>query len=39
KAPYTADRIAFVRAFYSYARTNPNGRPQLWSEWLTSDAH
>src|SRR5207253_7839519 len=27
KAPYTEDRIAFVRAFYSYARTNPNGRP------------
>jgi hypothetical protein len=36
KAPYTADRIAFVRAFYNYARANPNGRPQLWSEWLRS---
>jgi hypothetical protein len=34
KAPYVADRIAFVRAFYEYARANPNGRPQLWSEWL-----
>lgn len=34
KAPYTADRAAFVRAFYNYARANPNGRPQLWSEWL-----
>jgi hypothetical protein len=34
RAPYTEDRAAFVRAFYSYARANPNGRPQLWSEWL-----
>ena len=39
KAPYTDDRIAFVRAFYEYARANPNGRPQLWSEWLNSGAN
>ncbi len=38
KAPYTDDRIAFVRTFYNYARANPNGRPQLWSEWLKSGA-
>jgi protein-tyrosine phosphatase len=38
RAPYTEDRIAFVRAFYNYARANPNGRPQLWSEWLKSGA-
>jgi hypothetical protein len=38
KAPYTDDRIAFVRAFYDYARANPNGRPQHWSEWLRSRA-
>jgi protein tyrosine phosphatase (PTP) superfamily phosphohydrolase (DUF442 family) len=38
KAPYTDDRIAFVRAFYRYAHANPNGRPQLWSEWLQSGA-
>jgi protein-tyrosine phosphatase len=38
KAPYAADRAAFVRAFYDYARANPNGRPQLWSEWLKSGA-
>jgi hypothetical protein len=38
KAPYAADRAAFVRAFYDYARTNPNGRPQLWSEWLKAGA-
>jgi len=36
RAPYTEDRIAFVRAFYEYARGNPGGRPQLWSEWLKS---
>jgi protein-tyrosine phosphatase len=36
KAPYTDDRIAFVRAFYDYARANPAGGPQLWSEWLKS---
>jgi len=36
RAPYTDDRIAFVHAFYNYARANPNGRPQLWSEWLNS---
>jgi hypothetical protein len=38
KAPYVEDRIAFVRVFYNYARANPNGRPQLWSEWLKSGA-
>jgi hypothetical protein len=37
KAPYTDDRIAFIRAFYDYARANPNGRPQLWSEWLNAN--
>jgi hypothetical protein len=39
KAPYSVDRIAFVRAFYNYARANPGGRPQLWSEWLNSGAN
>jgi Inositol hexakisphosphate len=38
KASYMEDRIAFVRAFYNYARANPNGRPQIWSEWLRSSA-
>lgn len=38
KAPYAEDRAAFIRAFYDYARANPNGRPQLWSEWLKSTA-
>jgi len=39
KAPYTDDRIAFIRAFYDYARANPGGDPQLWSEWLKSRAN
>ena len=39
RAPYSEDRAAFVRAFYDYARANPNGRPQLWSEWLRPDAY
>jgi hypothetical protein len=38
KAPYAANRSKFVRAFYDYARANPNGRPKLWSEWLKSGA-
>jgi len=36
KADIAADRADFVRAFYQYSRTNPDGRPQLWSEWLKS---
>lgn len=39
KAPYTDDRTAFVRAFYDYARANPGGSPQLWSEWLKLHAY
>ena len=39
KAPCATDRAAFVRAFYEYARANPDGRPQLWSEWLKSSGH
>ena len=36
--PHTANQAKFVRAFYEYARANPNGRPKLWSEWLKSGA-
>src|SRR5882724_11631947 len=36
KAPYAAERAEFIRAFYGYARANPNGRPGVWSEWLKS---
>ncbi|HEU5247813.1 MAG TPA: hypothetical protein VFU09_12050 [Candidatus Udaeobacter sp.] len=38
KVPYAEDRTAFIRAFYDYARANPNGSPQLWSEWLKACA-
>lgn len=34
KAGCSADRAVFVKAFYDYARANPNGSPLLWSEWL-----
>jgi len=37
KAPYAAERAEFIRAFYDYGRANPDGRPQLWSEWLKSN--
>ena len=36
KAPYAAQRAGIIRAFYDYARANPNGRPRVWSEWLKS---
>ena len=36
KAPLFADRAAFVRAFFDYARANTGGRPQTWTEWLKS---
>ena len=39
KAAVFADRAAFVRAFYRYARANPGGQPQLWSEWLRSQGN
>jgi protein-tyrosine phosphatase len=38
KAGVAADRAAFVKAFYDYARANPNGSPQLWSEWLKTQS-
>jgi inositol hexakisphosphate len=34
KEGVSADRAVFVRAFYEYARANPVGRPQLWTEWV-----
>jgi protein-tyrosine phosphatase len=36
RAAVAADRAAFVRAFYDYAKANPNGQPQLWTDWLKS---
>ena len=39
KAPYMSERAEFIRVFYDYARANPNGRPQLWSEWVKTLPH
>lgn len=36
KEGVAADRANFVRAFYRYAQANPNGKPQLWTEWLAN---
>lgn len=33
-AAVAVDRANFVRAFYDYARANPDGRPLLWTDWL-----
>jgi Inositol hexakisphosphate len=38
KTPYATQRAEFIRAFYNYARANPNGRPRVWSEWSKSNA-
>jgi hypothetical protein len=35
KAEDAKARLEFLRRFYDYARANPNGWPQLWSQWLT----
>jgi hypothetical protein len=34
KAPFIADRLAFLECFHDYARHNPGGEPMLWSAWL-----
>jgi protein-tyrosine phosphatase len=33
--PYRKDRAELMKSFYAYAQENPNGRPLLWSQWLT----
>ena len=38
KASVSANRAAFVRAFYDYALANPGGRPQIWTEWVKAQA-
>jgi len=38
RAGVAADRANFVRAFYAYAKANPNGKPQIWSEWLKTQS-
>ncbi|KYG70149.1 protein tyrosine phosphatase [Bdellovibrio bacteriovorus] len=34
KYPYQKERADFVRQFYQYAKENPRGEKQLWSEWV-----
>ncbi|WP_338866633.1 protein tyrosine phosphatase [Myxococcus stipitatus] len=34
KAPYIAERRAFLARFHEYARENPGGAPLGWGEWL-----
>ncbi|KHD89369.1 MAG: protein tyrosine phosphatase [Bdellovibrio sp. ArHS] len=34
KYPYQKERAEFVRQFYEYAKANPRGEKQLWSEWV-----
>ena len=36
KAPFIAERRAFVERFYEYARENPGGAPLTWGEWLAA---
>ena len=33
KAPFIAERRAFLERFYAYARENPRGAPATWSAW------
>lgn len=34
KAPYIAERRAFIERFHAYASENPGGAPLGWSAWL-----
>ncbi|MCP3164157.1 phosphatase domain-containing protein [Myxococcus qinghaiensis] len=34
KAPYIAERRAFIEQFHAYARENPGGAPLGWLAWL-----
>jgi protein-tyrosine phosphatase len=34
KAPFIADRLAFIERFHEYARHNPDGAPLPWTAWL-----
>jgi hypothetical protein len=38
KAPFIAERLAFVERFHAYARDNCDGEPVLWSTWLAAQA-
>lgn len=32
------DRLAFLNGFHAFAKANPKGQPQTWSEWLGAAA-
>ncbi|HSR99947.1 MAG TPA: hypothetical protein VLM79_22990 [Kofleriaceae bacterium] len=36
KAPYVADRLAFLERFHAYVQHNPGGEAQPWSLWLAA---
>ncbi|MEJ2756356.1 MAG: hypothetical protein P8104_11150 [Gammaproteobacteria bacterium] len=38
QANFRNDRLEFISLFYEYARQNPQGQPQNWSEWLADPA-
>ncbi|WP_281203379.1 type III secretion system effector XopH [Ralstonia solanacearum] len=36
RSDFRHDRLEFISLFYAYAKMNPKGTPQRWSEWLDS---
>ncbi|WP_446644068.1 type III secretion system effector XopH (plasmid) [Xanthomonas citri pv. bilvae] len=34
RSDFRNDRLELITLFYEYAKSNPNGQPALWSEWL-----
>lgn len=36
KQQHQKERAEFVRAFYDYAKANPDGKGLLWSEWVVA---
>lgn len=36
KAKVQTERSEYLQEFHNYAKHNPKGKPQLWSEWRTS---
>lgn len=38
RSNFRNDRLEFLTLFYEYAKMNPKGHPQLWSEWLDDAA-
>ncbi|WCM94691.1 hypothetical protein M5C99_08290 [Acidovorax sp. NCPPB 2350] len=38
RGEFRNDRLEFITLFYEYAKVNPQGSPQLWSEWLDTQS-